>query len=84
MSKTPDEIVPEAEDGRIGTTLGNLVLDARIGVGGMGAVYRAQHRVLETSYAVKILHPAYSEDADAVERFRSPCVLPQAGWDRRR
>ena len=74
MSKTPGDIVPEAEDGRIGTTLGNLILDARIGVGGMGAVYRAQHRVLETAYAVKILHPAYSEDADAVDRFRSEAI----------
>ena len=68
------EIVPVEEDRRIGRTLGNLEVVDRIGIGGMGAVYRAVHRVLETPYAVKVLHPRFSEDRDAVERFRSEAV----------
>lgn len=74
MGEGTMEIVPEEEDGRIGQVIGNLQLAERIGVGGMGAVYRGQHRVLETSYAVKILHPSFSEDRDAVERFRTEAI----------
>jgi hypothetical protein len=68
------DVVPVEEDRRIGRTLGNLEVVDRIGIGGMGAVYRALHRVLETPYAVKVLHPRFSEDPDAVERFRSEAV----------
>ena len=68
------DIVPVEEDRRIGRILGNLEVVDRIGIGGMGAVYRAVHRVLETPYAVKVLHPRFSEDRDAVERFRSEAV----------
>jgi len=68
------DVVPVEEDRRIGRTLGNLHVVDRIGIGGMGAVYRALHRILETPYAVKVLHPRFSEDADAVERFRSEAV----------
>ena len=69
-----EQVVPIEEDARIGCRLGNLEIVDRIGIGGMGAVYRAVHKVLETPYAVKVLHPRFSEDPDAVERFRAEAI----------
>ncbi len=54
----------------VGLTVGNLVLEQRIGEGGMGAVYRATHQALRTSYAVKILRADFGNDDTVVERFR--------------
>ena len=45
-------------------------LVARLGEGGMGAVYRARRAHIGDEVAVKVLHQAYVADADAVERFR--------------
>lgn len=68
------DIIPEEEDGRIGAEIGNLQLCSRLGVGGMGAVYLAKHRILEMNYAVKVLHPRFSEDPVEVERFRIEAI----------
>jgi serine/threonine protein kinase len=57
-----------------GAVIGNLELTERIGVGGMGVVYKALHRTLQTPYALKILHPQFSSDEAAVERFRLEAV----------
>jgi len=58
----------------VGRRLGNLELVERLGVGGMGSVFRAEHRTLRTSYAVKVLHGQYSSDEVAVERFRQEAI----------
>ncbi len=58
-------------DARIGTTLeGKYRLDARIGAGGMGAVYRATRVTIGDRVAVKILHADRLRDPEAPERFR--------------
>src|SRR5438105_9507317 len=45
-------------------------LDARLGVGGMGTVYRATHLLIERPVAVKVLNPRLVADETAKERFR--------------
>ncbi|HEY0082146.1 MAG TPA: protein kinase, partial [Pyrinomonadaceae bacterium] len=45
-------------------------LVARLGEGGMGAVYRARRVHIGDEVAVKVLHPSFVADGDAVERFR--------------
>ena len=45
-----------------GTTLGRYRIDALIGSGGMGAVYRAYDSVLKRPVAIKVLHDSASHD----------------------
>ena len=42
----------------------------KVGVGGMGIVYRVKHLDLDTELALKILPRHLSQDAELVERFR--------------
>ncbi len=53
-----------------GEVVGNFRLIRRIGVGGFGSVYRAEHVELGNPFAIKILHPHLSKDPDFVGRFR--------------
>lgn len=57
-------------DPLIGQQIGNHRLVKRIGVGGMGVVYLAEHVNLGKKYAVKFLHPQFASDEEVVERFR--------------
>jgi serine/threonine protein kinase len=41
-----------------------------LGAGGMGAVYEAEHRVMERLVALKVIKRAYMANAAALERFR--------------
>ncbi len=60
-----------AQDAYIGQTLlGQFHLEARIGAGGMGTVYRARQLGVERLVAVKILHGELTQNADAVRRFQ--------------
>ena len=59
---------------RRGGSVGNLELGERLGVGAMGTVYKAIHKTLRTPFAVKVLHPQFSSDEAAVERFRLEAV----------
>lgn len=58
----------EAE-ARVGTRLGNYLLEGVIGRGGTGVVYRAKHVYLHRPMAVKVLYRSYFEQPDAVDRF---------------
>ena len=42
----------------------------QLGVGGMGVVYQAEHRLMERPVALKVISRALVDDAQAVERFR--------------
>jgi serine/threonine protein kinase len=41
----------------------------QLGTGGMGAVYLAEHRLMERRVAVKVIHPQFVQNSQAVERF---------------
>jgi WD40 repeat protein len=43
---------------------------APLGAGGMGSVYKAEHRLMERLVALKVINPRLTADAEAVERFR--------------
>jgi CheY-like chemotaxis protein len=57
------------DDRRIGTVIAGYRLESRIGRGGMGVVYRAQHINLERRAAVKIIAPDLAESSGFRERF---------------
>ena len=58
-------------DSLIGTTLvGRYRVEARVGSGAMGAVYRAEQAGLGRSVALKILNRDRSVGGDTVQRFR--------------
>jgi eukaryotic-like serine/threonine-protein kinase len=60
MSEEPD---------LVGTMLGSYRIAGELSRGGMGAVYRAQHTVLERDVAIKLLRPELTEHAELVQRF---------------
>jgi serine/threonine-protein kinase len=49
--------------------LGQYQLKERLGAGGMGEVYLAEHRLLKRPCAVKLIHPERAGDAAALRRF---------------
>ena len=57
-------------EGLVGIVLdGRYRLDALLGEGGMGAVYRAHHLAMDRRVAVKLLKPHLTQDHTALERF---------------
>ncbi|MFM2089816.1 MAG: hypothetical protein RLZZ127_305, partial [Planctomycetota bacterium] len=56
-----------ATDPLIGRTLAGVRIEARLGEGAMGVVYRGQHAGLARAVALKVLHP--SARGNAKERF---------------
>ena len=50
--------------------LGDYVLLARIGAGGMGQVFKAQHRHMKRFVAIKLLPAALTKDENAIKRFQ--------------
>jgi serine/threonine-protein kinase len=57
-------------DELIGRTLGKkFLVRGRLGTGGMGAVYEAEHVITKRVGALKLLHPSVAQNAGAVARF---------------
>ncbi|NOX53697.1 MAG: serine/threonine protein kinase, partial [Planctomycetes bacterium] len=52
-----------------GIQLGHFVIEERIGMGGMGAVFRALDTRLQRYVALKVLSPFQARDPAAVQRF---------------
>jgi len=66
---------PDPDRDRTGERLGPFTLDAPLGAGGMGIVYRAQQHIGLTTrpVAVKLIHPALLRTAreEALARFQA-------------
>jgi serine/threonine-protein kinase len=67
----------------LGRTIGSYTLVEKLGQGGMGEVYLAEHRRIGRRAAIKFLLPALSQDADVVTRFfneaRAASVIKHPG-----
>jgi serine/threonine-protein kinase len=60
----------ETEDPLLGQTLADKYrIEELINEGGMGAVYRATHVLMDKTVAIKVLHPALAADDKIVARF---------------
>ena len=54
---------------QIGGLVGAYQVIAKLGVGGMGEVYRARDTKLNRDVAIKVLLPAVANDPDRLARF---------------
>jgi serine/threonine protein kinase len=52
-----------------GTAIGEYIVEAKIGEGGMGSVYSVTHPLIGKHAAIKVMAPHLCNDAIAVERF---------------
>jgi serine/threonine protein kinase len=57
------------DDRRIGTVIAGYRIESRIGSGGMGVVYRAEHLSLQRRAALKLIAPDLAESSGFRERF---------------
>jgi eukaryotic-like serine/threonine-protein kinase len=53
----------------VGARVGPYRVLAKLGEGGMGSVWLAEHSILGRQAAIKILHPQFSHQAEIVARF---------------
>jgi serine/threonine protein kinase len=53
----------------LGQKVGEYEVVARLGTGGMGAVYEGRHPIIKKRVAIKVLLPQFSQDKDANKRF---------------
>src|SRR5688500_6689453 len=61
----------KAEAALVGETIANrYVIEAMLGRGGVGVVYKAKDRVLGEEIAIKLLQPQPNRDPREVERFK--------------
>ncbi len=79
LSPEPAEFSPQAPsipppaaapDPYIGVTFdGRYKIEALLGEGGMGVVYRGRHKVIDKAVAIKVLRADMARDAEITERF---------------
>lgn len=71
LAGEPPPAISVEADGLVGRALagGKLEIEALVGSGSIGAVYRARHRDLKTPVAVKVLHEPFQHDVEFCQRF---------------
>lgn len=66
-----DTISKLGRQAHVAKQLGSYHLVRKLGVGGMGEVYLAEHRLLKRPCAIKLIRPERSADPQALARFES-------------
>jgi serine/threonine protein kinase len=59
----------------INSTIGNYKITKLIGEGGMASVYEAEHQLLGSRVAIKVLNPMMSSNAQIKERFKNEAKI---------
>ena len=59
----------QQQDLLIGQTIGNYLVTQKVGEGGMGAVYLAEHPGIGKKVALKVLHNEFSSNQEVAARF---------------
>lgn len=75
ITKLHEPVGQSSSGGNQSALIGRIIeekyrIDAKIGFGGMGAVYRAQRLLIGDQVAIKILHTEHVSEPQAAERFR--------------
>ena len=72
----PSSSRARADDPAIGRRIaeGKYAIESLIGAGAAGAVYRATHRELRRTVAIKLLHPHYQQDPTFMTSFRGEAL----------
>jgi hypothetical protein len=66
----------------VGQTVGNYNITAKLGEGGMGTVFLAEHPVIGSQVALKAIHPEYASSPEVVARFVNEArAVNQIGHD---
>ena len=74
-ARPPSSTNNKQVDKRVGRTLaGKYLLDAPIGAGAAATVYRATHKDLRRSVAVKILHAENQSESQFIRRFKAEAL----------
>ena len=60
---------PPPTDHLLGQTIGNYLVIQKLGEGGMGAVYLAEHPKIGKKVALKVLHAEFSSNEEVTQRF---------------
>jgi serine/threonine-protein kinase len=60
---------PPQPDLLIGQTIGNYLVTQKLGEGGMGSVYLAEHPSIGKKVALKVLHSEFSTNQEVAQRF---------------
>jgi serine/threonine protein kinase/tetratricopeptide (TPR) repeat protein len=58
----------------IGQHIGNYKIEAKLGEGGMGTVYKGVDTMIDREVAIKVLRPELARQTEIVERFRGEAV----------
>ncbi|SVD72161.1 uncharacterized protein METZ01_LOCUS425015, partial [marine metagenome] len=64
----------EQKDPLMGAVIGKCKILAKLGQGGMGDVYLAQHQFLKKNIALKLLPTDFSRDDESVSRFQREAI----------
>jgi serine/threonine-protein kinase len=78
-SDVPDDGEPSEGDAGPDPLIGTVIadryrVDEKLGVGGMGAVYRAEHVLMKKPVAVKVLHREMTVVGEVVKRFEREAI----------